>query len=250
MRRKIKKILQLSYSYPHIPEISNNIGIIIPTTSNKRNYQNVQDIDFFKIVFSSFIKCMNKDKKYNYNFYLGYDYDDQFYLQNHQKIIDYFNSFGQQNLLINLYKVENMKGKVGQIWSFLADKAKEKNHFLYQLGDDIELIDSGWEDIFIQNLDKSNYLGVTGPLDLNNVRLLTQSFVHIIHLDVFGTYFPPEIINWFIDDWIMNVYSSTQDRRIKLINKGGVNRYNAINDKANYLKILKRDKTKLEKYLI
>lgn len=249
MRKKIKKI-QSKYSYPRIPGISNNIGIIIPTTSNKRNYQNIQEIDFFKIVFSSFIKCMNKDKKYNYNFYLGYDDDDQFYLQNHQKIIDHFNNFGHENLTISLYKVENMKSKVGQIWSFLAEKAKEKNHFLYQIGDDISFIDSGWEDIFIENLKKSNYLGVTGPLDLNNIKLLTQSFVHILHLEIFGTYFPPEIINWYIDDWIMNVYSSTQDRRIKVINKGGPDRYNRVDNRNNYINILNRDKIKLEKYLI
>ena len=47
--------------------------------------------------------------------------------------------------------------------------------------------------------------GVVGPIN-NNPRILTQSFVSRKHKELFGYYFPPEIINWFCDDWINEIY--------------------------------------------
>ena len=230
------------------PEISNNIGIIIPTTSNKRNYTNVENIDFFNIMYKSFLKTMDKNKKYNYNFYLAYDDDDTYYINNKEKIITHFKSLNPDNN-IELHCVSNMKSKVGQIWSHLANIAKEKNHFLYQLGDDIELLSTGWEDKFITNLQETNYIGVTGPFDVNQPRFLTQTFVHRIHLEIFGSYFPPQIVNWYIDNWIQDVYGGKQDRSINVRNKGGPPRYNVLDNRSNYLKVLKESKITLEEYL-
>ena len=243
--RKQKKI-ELDF----IPEISNNIAIIIPTTSNKRNYSNIEDMDFFKIMYSSFLKTMNKDKKYNYNFYLGYDDDDTFYINNREKIIEHFKKLNSENS-IELHSVTGMKSKVGQIWSFLADIAKEKNHFLYQLGDDIELITSGWEDVFIDTLKKRNYIGVTGPKDLTNPRILTQSFVHKIHLEIFKSYYPEKIYNWYIDDWITFVYGKRAMRfsNMQVINRGGEERYKTASKPKTASKELKEGKIILKKYL-
>ena len=49
-------------------------------------------------------------------------------------------------------------------------------------------------------------LGVTGPLDINNDKIFTHSFVHRTHIDVFGHLFPPSFKNWWSDDWISTVY--------------------------------------------
>ena len=62
-----------------------------------------------------------------------------------------------------------------------------------------------------------------GPLDSNNERILTQSFVHRTHLDVFGVhaYYPAAFRNWYSDNWATRVYgrAGTQHRRsMKVLN--------------------------------
>ena len=97
------------------------IGIIIPVTSNKRNYISVKDIDFFKILLSSFLKTFDKSLKYQYNFYLGFDDDDKFYLKNKTLIISHFKKITKKYPVfkISLIKIDNY-GKLGEIWSRLV----------------------------------------------------------------------------------------------------------------------------------
>lgn len=224
--------------------VNNNIAFIIPTTSNRRDYQKCEDMDFFAILYDSFLKIA-KRTKYKYSFYLGYDHDDKFYVNNLDKIKDHFKSFNNEDQLF-LIPMENLKGKVGQIWNNLAFIAAENNDFLYQIGDDIKLITPDWEDLFINYLASVNFIGAVGPNDINNPKLITQSFVHTTHLKLFNYYFPPEIENWYIDDWMNDIYPAKKMISISVKNSGGPPRYTVKNDKANFEKILKRDKEKLE----
>ena len=231
------------------------IGIIIPVTSNKRNYKNITEIDFFKIVLPSFLKnCAYK--KYRHNFYLGYDDDDKFFLENKTKINEYFNKITKKyNSDIKLYKIKDKKGKVGEIWSILAQNAVNDNcEYLYQIGDDIEFKTSNWEHKFINKLKETNNVGVVGPTDINNTKLLTQSFVHKTHLEIFNTFYPPIIENWYIDDWISDVYKPNNYymfNNINVNNKGGPPRY-TINKtiKKDLDKLVQNSKEQLHKYLI
>ena len=224
------------------------IGIIIPVTSRRRNYRNVEKIDFFRILFNTFLRTYSKTGNYEYLFYLGYDDDDAFFIENKETILEHFDSIKSDNMKLTLNLIENMKNKVGKIWSKLAEIAKEDCEYLYQLGDDIKLISSGWEDAFIKKLSETNNVGVTGPLDLTNHTILTQSFVHITHLKIFGTYFPEEIENWYIDDWITNIYNCERITDIKVRNSGGCPRYQIRDNKENYEKVLEKTRPVLERY--
>ena len=73
-----------------------NIGIIIPTTSNKRDFKVAQDIDFFKILMPGFLK--NCSNEYNYTFYLGIDHDDAFFLKEQENILSHFNKITKGKL--------------------------------------------------------------------------------------------------------------------------------------------------------
>ena len=60
------------------------------------------------------------------------------------------------------------------------------------------------------------------------VRVHTQSFVSRKHYELFKFYYPPQIINWFCDDWITKVYY--EDLLFPLLdywcmNMGGAPRY-------------------------
>jgi hypothetical protein len=230
------------------------IGLIIPVTSNKRNYNNIQDIDFFKILLNSFLKHYNKSNKYYYTFYLGYDDDDLFFIKNNNKIKKYFKEITPNNFDIKLIKINNLKSKLGEIWSKLALEAKNNNDtYLYQLGDDIKFLSNNWEKSFINKLKEFDNIGVVGPLDKNNSKLLTQSFVHIKHLEIFGSYYPKSIKNWFIDDWITDLYKPNRYymfKNITVINSGGPPRYDIKHEnRANINLIVEKDKLRLNTYI-
>ena len=129
-----------------------------------------------------------------------------FFYRNDELLKKEFNSLNLPNSTIKTIKIYNKKGKLGEIWSELAEIASKECDYIYQLGDDIEILTSEWEETFIEKLKESNNIGVVGPLDRNNKNILTQSFVHKTHLDIFGEYYPKEIKNWHIDDWITRVY--------------------------------------------
>lgn len=215
--------------------IGKKIAFIIPITSRKRDYRKVEDTDFYKIFYNSFIKT--ESLNYTFSFYLGYDDDDDFYCKNLQEMLNL-------DKRIRMIKVSGLKGKVGQIWSILARTAvNEKNDWLYQIGDDIEILDKNWEDEFIKRLISMDLIGVVGPNDINtNRKLLTQSFVHASHLFIFKTYYPPEINNWYIDDWITYVCDQYHFVEFRVKNSGGVPRYDIDNQKEKYEKIIENDR--------
>jgi hypothetical protein len=65
-----------------------------------------------------------------------------------------------------------------------------------------------WTELFLATLLRNNNIGVTGPRE-NHPALLTQSFVHKSHLEIFGSYYPSSFRNWWSDDWISQVYASS-----------------------------------------
>lgn len=82
--------------------------------------------------------------------------------------------------------------------------------YMYQLNDDLVLVSPGWASAFVDALNGSSppNLGIAGGLDRNNGKIMTQSFVHCTHFEVFGTYFPRVFRNWYSDDWASSVYGA------------------------------------------
>ena len=66
-----------------------------------------------------------------------------------------------------------------------------------------------WAPILIDPLKNNPIhpgLGVSGPVDTGNVKLMTQTMVSRVHLEIFNTYYPPIFRNWWSDDWLNAVY--------------------------------------------
>ena len=62
--------------------------------------------------------------------------------------------------------------------------------YFYQLNDDIKLVTPGWAEELVETLRSSSYLpnlGITGPLDTNNPRLMTHSFAHTCKMSFMTT---------------------------------------------------------------
>jgi len=221
-----------------------HIGIIIPsTTKGIPNCTNYNNTFFYNILLKSFIKTACKE--YNYTIYLVVDDDDPIYSNPEQrgKIISFVKLLNNTELIFISSNGIN-KGHVTEMWNRAFKMAYDDNcEYFYQCGDDIEFMDKGWVSACVNKLKDNNDIGVTGPLDWgrelfkrknnpNHKLLLTQTFVSRKHMEFFGFYYPPEIINWWCDDWITLIYSNKnlfyQMSNHRIINKGGQPRYTPV----------------------
>ena len=234
------------------------IAVIIPVTSNKCNYNNFKHTDLFNILFKSFFTTY--DSKHEYRFYLGIDSDDEFYqnenVQNDiKKFINVMKNTDIQFLTID----SSFKGNVCHIWNELFKKAYEDNYdYFVQIGSDIYFQDKDWVNACLDILKQNNDIGVVGMTDQGRKKynpydtLLTQSFVSRKHMDIFGFYYPYEFKNWFIDDWISEIYEKDDIKIIiphRIYNCGGKPRYEVYGDRTLCDKMLIEYKDNIKKYI-
>ena len=193
------------------------IGILIPTTSHGRAWTSYKETYLYNIMLKSFL--LTSDKKYEdatslatseniqYIFYIGLDKGD--IILDHHETKTNINKLGQVFTNISfqyIYMTDITKGHLTVMWNRLFTKAlADQCDYFYQCGDDIEFKTKGWVNACIKELKAHGDYGMTGPIN-NNPNILTQTFVSRKHYELFGYFFPPEIINWCCDDWINHVY--------------------------------------------
>lgn len=209
------------------------VALIIPSTSKGRNWQSCNETYLLKHTIKTFLHTY--DMEHNYTFYIGIDKNDPIYDNNDvkEKISKFISVL--KNIDLKFVYMDNVKkGHLTIMWNILFDKAIEDNNdYFFQCGDDIEFHTKGWVNDCISVLKKSNGIGLVGPIN-NNPHILTQSFVSKKHKELFGYYFPPDIINWFCDDWINEVYKKMNHfyplKNHFCNNIGGNPRYDINND--------------------
>ena len=214
------------------------IALLVPVTSRGRDLRAVADADFFRVLLPSFVDTATWNPQLRYRVYLGYDVGDPFYdsgrcLREAARIFrDRVGSRRPVELI--LHASSETEDAPCAVWNALFRRAHaEGADFFYQLGDDVVLETPGWARDFPAALLLNPVLpglGVTGPMDRNSpwFGTLTQSFVSRVHMDVFGTYYPPVFKNWWSDDWITDVYAPAHLRRWTshvAHNRGGEQRY-------------------------
>lgn len=184
------------------------IALLVPTTSRGgSNFTSVGETPIIRILGQS-INSNLQPHLFSYVLYLGYDPDDRWYTTRAEEVRTAWEGL-YPDITIVLVRLDDTTTLVSK-WNLLFGNAlSDECEYFYQLGDDIRIIDPAWEQEFIDSLRKTDGLGVTGPLDTNNTRILTQSFTSRRHHDIFGFYFHPRISNWYCDDWITHVYPKT-----------------------------------------
>jgi len=213
------------------------IGILIPSTSNGRAWKTFQESYLYQYTLKSFL--LTYDKEHKYVFYIGIDRGDRIY--DNPEIISQLQRFltiAPTTQIKFLYMDGIAKGHLTKMWNVLFKKAHgDRCDYFYQCGDDIKFRTKGWVNDCIATLEsKPDLVGMTGPIN-NNPLILTQSFVSRKHMELFGYYFPEEIVNWYCDDWINEVYKGL-NAFFPLTshfceNLGGLPRYH-INNDANF----------------
>ena len=209
------------------------IGLLIPSTSNDRDeWETHKDTYLYKNTFKTFILTYNLEHKYI--FYIGIDKNDRIYDNEYNKkmFIKYANSM--KNITFRFIYMDGIeKGHLTKMWNRLFKKAyREGCDYFFQCGDDIEFHTKSWVNSCIDVLQQNDNVGVTGPIN-NNTKILTQSCVSRKHMEIFGYYFPEEIINWFCDNWYNDVYKKVGYffplNNHFCANIGGAPRYNVNN---------------------
>ena len=170
-------------------------------------------------------------------FYVGYDAGDVFYDNEDHKqwIHDKYSELWRTALHyypalkdmagappLRLSRYVAMRGAPCWIWNMLSLRAYADGatHF-FQLNDDNRMLNECWASNLISVLDSDGGFGVVGPRDVNNQRILTQSMVSRIHIDIFGKLYPDAFRNWYSDDWLSMVYGeahTTMDERVVVVN--------------------------------
>lgn len=215
------------------------IGVIIPSTSRNRNWGSYKDSYLYNNTLKTY--ALTYDPEHMHIFYVGIDRGDRIYDTVETKEgLETFASVMKNIKLVFVYMDGIEKGHLTNMWNKLFAQAYEDGcEYFFQCGDDIDFKTKGWINESIEILKKSDGVGVCGPIN-NNARILTQSFVSRKHMDIFGYYFPPEIINWFCDDWINRIYIKMNKfyplRGHICINMGGNPRYNINNSSTSITK--------------
>ena len=231
------------------------IAFLIPCTTNKKNYTDVQQTEILNICYPSLVKTLNKE--HEYTIYLGFDDDDKIFSVDENKsfIKNKIEQNENLNITCKIMDFSNIKGHVTRVWNGLFKSAYcDNNDYFVQCGDDIQYTTQNWLNDSIKILYEHDDIGLTGPFcNANrNFTFLTQSVVSRKHMDIFGYYFPEEIKNWWCDDWLCGVYSP--EYFYKLLNhrcchKTQLERYDIVDSKSIYKLLISKGKVTLQNYI-
>ena len=246
------------------------IGVLIPSTSRGRNWKSIKE----SYLYNCFIKSLllTCDIGHEYTVYVVTDDDDPIYSNPTEKneIQRFSNVFKHLNILF-LSSQGTPKGWVTHMWNIAFQKAYDDGcDYFFQCGDDIVLKDNGWVNDSIAKLQHRHNIGLTGPLDIDRWNhgpharpggqrfIQTQSFVSRKHMEIFGFYFPPQIKNWYCDDWMTHVYYPDFFYLIQKFvqNSGGPPRYEVIGSlnsncpiRKKCFELVSKHRLKLKKFL-
>ena len=232
------------------------IAFLIPSTTRNRPWKKIEETYLYTIFGESFLNTLSDD--IDYSIYINIDIDDPIYSKKGEK--EKFERFiGEKAKIKWIDDGQVQKGFLTLMWNYLFDKALEDNNeYFYQCGDDIWFENKDWIKDCILQMKKQNDIGICGPINPPNYRILTQTFVSRKHYEIFKCYFPVQIKNWWCDDWINFVYYPkyvTKLKKTNAANKGGEPRYVRPNETVNLkyksicLKLVKKGKNLLNSYI-
>ena len=244
------------------------IAILIPSTSRKRTWSTVKESYLYQFTLKTYLTTTaHRNTLHQHHFYIGIDKGDPIYDNvDNQNQIKRLVSIGTNCQLSFHYMTDIKKGHLTKMWNVLFKKSfNDGCDYFYQCGDDMEFKTKDWLDTAIDVLQKHDNIGISGPINNNNF-IITQSLVSRTHMDIFGYFFPEQILNWGCDDWYNEVYKPDYFfplRNHLCINVGGPERY-AIDGIKNFRKdyttnvaklrnrcnnLAKNDKSKIDNYI-
>ncbi|KAH9259596.1 hypothetical protein BASA81_002018 [Batrachochytrium salamandrivorans] len=192
-----------------------SIAFLVPVISTTERSE--ADLPIFTVLLPTLFPSLELDK-YDYGMFLGYDTGDRLYdnSTSMQALGKRFHEVTLGNISLQTFGFNNTRNAPCWVWNGLFELAyKQGFDYFFQINDDLTFEPAPWTSTFVSTLEITNNLGVVGPWDINNNQpIMTQSFVHRTHYDIFHTYYPPEFRNWYSDNWISIVYAKEETTRL------------------------------------
>mmetsp|Transcript_13008 Transcript_13008/g.18877 ORF Transcript_13008/g.18877 Transcript_13008/m.18877 type:complete len:373 (+) Transcript_13008:147-1265(+) len=171
-------------------------------------------------VFKFLVKSIHETTRLQHNLYditiiIGVDTDDLFWQKNGALLEKITQTEYGMKLKMHSY---NRRDGFLPFNELMRDAFKTNVSYMVRVNDDTEFKTSGWIPVAIEVLGSYNppNIGIVGPTcRQGNVKILTHDMVHRSHLMIFDTYYPSALRNWYVDDWISEVYGSTRTTKIK-----------------------------------
>ena len=225
------------------------IAFLVPTTTNKRDWNTITETYLWNVLMTELENKTPLDCEIK--LFLGYDLGDKVFSQIEQRM--------KANAIFKNFEIEwvgftdDYKGKPVWIWNSLYEIAlKEDYEYFKVLGDDITIPkDKTWLKAMVNKLKKNNNIGWSAGYS-NNTAIATQFLIHKTHCEIFGWIYPPQIHNYFCDDFLNMIYPEKFKNWMKqynLFNVGGDPRYTPKDDKRLCQMLCRRHKPKFNRYL-
>lgn len=225
----------------------NSTAFLVPSTTRFRDWEKAEDTYLWNV----FCKSLDDHcPAVPITVFVGYDEDDPIYSQENERLK--FNAIWMKFNLVWVPQNEE-KGNVVAIWNNLHKFArKHKFQWFKVCGDDIRFPnDPAWLRVFQKQLVKQDYIGWAAGWS-NNDQIATQFLIHNTHWQIFEFIYPPQLKNYYCDDWLNQVYSDKFKywrRDYPLLNVGGTPRYNPKMDNKLCQALVRRHKKDLIDFL-
>ena len=208
------------------------VAFLIPTTSSGRAWKSPEDSYLHKFVLQSL--SAHLPPGISLVFYVGFDVNDPFYKSTTMRLA-----------IESLHPEVRLRwegftpdpGNVTRIWNGLARLALEDQCTYFMVGGDdiVYPPDKEWLHTFIHDLQANHNIGWISGFSGGNSSIATQFFLHRTHMEMLGWVFPPQIRNWYCDDFLNQVYPEKYrvwHKHVPMPNSGGPERYTPNNHRA------------------
>ena len=225
----------------------NSTAFLVPSTTRNTDWISIEDTHLH----NTLLRTLDKHPPpVPISVFVGYDGDDPIYSQEEERMK--LNAI-YMNFNIIWIPFQPDPGNVVAVWNGLMKVAMKHGFQWFKiLGDDIRFPnDSSWLRVFQKAIVKQNYIGWAAGWS-NNDNIATQFLIHRTHWEIYEFVFPPQIKNFFCDDFLNEIYPpqyKTWRKDYPLLNCGGAPRYNPRNDRKLCDALVKRHKRDLPEFL-
>ena len=222
-------------------------AFLVPSTTRNRDWESIEET----YLYNTLLRTLDKHTPpVDISVYIGYDRDDEIYSKEEERL--------KVNAIFMKFKIvwiefESDPGNVVAVWNGLMKVALSHGFNWFKiLGDDIRMPnDPSWLRVLQKAIVKNNYVG-WGAGYSNNDNIATQFLIHKTHYEIFEFVFPPQIKNYFCDDWMNEVYPEKYKiwrKDYPLLNTGGLPRYIPRNDRKLCDMLVRRHKKEIPEFL-
>ena len=197
---------------------------IVSCVKSRPSLKSAADTALARAFLPSLVRTVTTDelRRWSLSLYLCADDTDMFYVR-HAAAVRNLTSTLAPWLNLQLLFYPATKNRVPNREATLQAYT-DGAEYVHRTNDDISFMTSGWITAAVSALRQMHppNIGVVGPKVYGDgIRggATTLDVVHRTHLDIFADYYPPQLDNWFVDDWIAFTYTRGRARRTFVLHR-------------------------------